>query len=87
MPKVKRVRDIALARNPEMSISKLHFAAEISMGAARRYWYGSSDGTDTEQAEPMTTVDLVVLDKVAKAIGVHWKDLIEDRRTLQAAAA
>ena len=76
MPRVKPVRGIALARDPDMSISKLHFAAEISMGAARRYWYGTRDGT--EEGEPMTVVDLPTIEKVARAVGVHWKDLVED---------
>jgi hypothetical protein len=83
MPRVKPVRDFALARDPDMSISKLHFAAEISMGAARRYWYGTRDGT--EDGEPMTVVDLPTIDKVAKAIGVHWKELVEDWLALQPA--
>lgn len=87
MPRVRGVRDIALARDPTMSISKLHFAAGISMGTARRYWYGTSDGSDKETAEPMTVVDLVVLEKIGTAIGVDWKDLLGDRRTLQLAAA
>lgn len=85
MPRVKPVRDVALTRDPEMSISKLHFAAEISMGAARRYWYGTKDGT--EEGEPMTVVDLPTIDKVAKAIGVQWKDLVEDWRARQSAQA
>ena len=85
MPRVKPVRDVALARDPDMSISKLHFAAGISMGAARRYWYGTKDGT--EEGEPMTVVDLPTIDKVARAVGVSWKDLVDDRlarRTAQA---
>jgi hypothetical protein len=77
MPRVKPIRDIALARDPDMSISKLHFAAGISMGSARRYWYGTRDGS--EDGEPMTVVDLPTINKVAKAIGVPWKELVEDR--------
>ena len=83
MPQLKPVKDVALARDPTMSISRLHFAAEISMGAARRYWYGTKDGT--EEGEPMTVLDLPTIDKVAKAIGVHWKELVEDRRARRAA--
>ncbi|NOK58224.1 MAG: hypothetical protein GFH27_549279n30 [Chloroflexi bacterium AL-W] len=78
MPRVKKIKDIALARDPEMSISKLHFAAEISMGAARRYWYGTQDGT--EEGKPMTVIDLPTIAKVAKAIGVPWRELVEDDR-------
>ena len=76
-PQVKPIKDIALARDPTMSISKLHFAAGISMGAARRYWYGTKDGN--EKGEPMVVVDLPTITKVADALGVHWKDLVEDR--------
>ena len=76
MPKVKPVRNIALAYDSQMSISKLHFAAGISMGAARRYWYGTSDGT--EDGDPMTVVDLPTIARVAAAVGVSWKDLVED---------
>lgn len=77
MVRVRPIRDIAQARNLDMSISRLHFAAEISMGAARRYWYGTKDGT--EDGEPMTVVDLPTIVKVAQALGVPWKDLVEDR--------
>ena len=85
MPRAKPVRDVALARDPEMSISKLHFAAGISMGAARRYWYGTRDGT--EEGQPMTVVDLPTIDKVAKALGVSWKELVDDRLTRRTALA
>ena len=85
MPRVKPVRDVALARDPEMSISKLHFAAGISMGAARRYWYGTRDGT--EEGQPMTVVDLPTIDKVAMAVGVSWKELVEDRLARRTALA
>jgi hypothetical protein len=85
MPRVKPIKDVALARDPTMSISKLHFAAGISMGAARRYWYGTRDGT--EDGEPMTVVDLPTIDKVAKAVGVSWKELVEDRLARRAALA
>src|SRR6266508_3175104 len=85
MPRVKPVRDVALARDPDMSISKLHFAAGISMGAARRYWYGTKDGT--EEGEPMTVVDLSTIDKVARAVGVSWKELVEDRLARRTALA
>jgi hypothetical protein len=83
MPRVKPLKDVALARDPLMSISKLHFLAGISMGAARRYWYGTRDGT--EDGEPMVVVDLPTIDKVARAIGVSWKELVEDWATLRLA--
>lgn len=76
MPKVKPVKDIALAHNTEMSISKLHFAANISMGTARRYWHGTQDGA--QNGRPMTIVDLPTIERVAKSIGVPWKELLED---------
>jgi hypothetical protein len=85
MSRVRPIRDIALARDPDMSISRLHFAAGISMGAARRYWYGTKDGT--EEGEPMTVVDLPTIAKVASAIGVPWKELVEDRLARRAAMA
>lgn len=85
MARVRPIRDIALARDPSMSISKLHFAAGISMGTARRYWYGTKDGT--EDGEAMMVVDLPTITRVAKALGMSWKDLVEDRLTLQMATA
>jgi hypothetical protein len=85
MSRVKPVKDIALARDSDMSISRLHFAAGISMGAARRYWYGTRDGT--EDGEPMTVVDLPTIVKVAKALGVSWKELVEDRLARRVAMA
>ena len=85
MTRVLPVRSYALARDADMSISKLHFAAGISMGAARRYWYGTRDGT--EEGEPMTVVDLPTIVKVAHAVGVSWKELVEDRTALRFAAA
>jgi len=84
-PRVRPIRDIALAHDPTMSISKLHFAAGISMGAARRYWYGTKDGT--EEGEPMVVVDLPTIVKVAAAIGVPWKELVEDRLARRTALA
>ncbi len=86
MARVLPIKDIALARDPTMSISKLHFAAGISMGTARRYWYGTKDGT--EDGEPMVVVDLPTIAKVAKAIGVSsWKELVEDRLARHTASA
>jgi hypothetical protein len=85
MPRVKPVRDLEKARELSMNISKLHFAAQISMGAARRYWHGTSDGT--EDGPPMTVIDLPTIVKVAKALGVPWKELVEDRLARYGATA
>ena len=84
-PRVKPIRDIALARDPTMNISRLHFAAQISMSAARRYWYGTTTGT--EEGEPIVVIDLPTITKVASALGMHWKDLVEDRLARHAATA
>lgn len=81
MARVKPVRSIA----PELSISRLQMEARISMGTARRYWYGTQDGTPS--GRPMTHVDLPTIVRVAAALKMDWRDLVEDRRGLRPAQA
>jgi hypothetical protein len=83
MPRVKPVRDAEQAFG--WSISKLQIEARVSMGTARRYWYGTQDGTPG--GPPMTLVDLNTATRVATALGVDWRDLVEDWQSLQPASA
>jgi hypothetical protein len=83
MPRLKPVRDVATARDPAANISKLQLEAKISMGAARRYWYGTRDGT--EDGEQLIEINFPILGKIAAALGVDWRDLVEDWQSLQGA--
>ena len=75
------------AKELGMNISDIAYAARISMPTARRYWYGTKDGKET--GPPLTQVDLVILRKIAKVLGVRTHDLIgeEDRLALNLAPA
>lgn len=77
MPKL-RVQQLARAYN--LNISQLQIKAAVSMGTVRRYWYGTRDGKET--GPPLTEVDLVILDKIAKALEVRIADLIEEDERL-----
>lgn len=81
MPKVRPVRSVVSP--DEWNISRLQLAAHVSMTTARRYWYGTQDGTETGEA--LRQIDLVTIAKVAAALGVSWRDLIEDWQALQVA--
>lgn len=80
-----RTRELAEAQ--DMNISQLQRRADISMGTARRYWYGTRDGR--EDGEPLEELNLPVLRAIAKALGVSVRELLgeEFRLALQAAAA
>jgi hypothetical protein len=89
MPHLKPVRDIAPQSDPPWSISRLQLEARLSMGTARRYWYGTSDGTPN--GPRVTVVDLITAERVATALGLTLGtlliELVEGRRSLQTAPA
>jgi hypothetical protein len=77
-----RVRELAEAQGH--TISSLQRQANITMSAARRYWYGSRDGTDGGPA--LTELDLRVLGSIAGVLGVGIRDVLsEDGLALLAA--
>jgi hypothetical protein len=77
-----RVRSMAEAQGH--TISSLQRQANITMSAARRYWYGSRDGTDGGPA--LTELDLRVLGSIAGVLGVGIRDVLsEDGLALLAA--
>jgi transcriptional regulator with XRE-family HTH domain len=80
-----RVRELAEAQG--MNISQLQRRADITMGTARRYWYGTRDGR--EDGEPLEELNLPVLRAIAAVLGVSARDLLgEDiRRALCLATA
>jgi hypothetical protein len=79
MPQVKPVRTL----RPDWSISRLQIEARVSMGTARRYWYGTQDGTPGGQ--PMTQIDLSTIARIAAALEVDWREIVEDWQALQVA--
>jgi hypothetical protein len=56
------------------------------MGSIRRYWYGTVGGK--AEGEPLRTVDLDVLERLAKALEVSVCDLLaeEDKENLHASS-
>lgn len=65
----------ALAEVRKLNMSQLQMDARVSMGAVRRYWYGTKDGK--EHGDALTEIDLSVLEKLAKPLGVRGLDLVE----------
>ena len=75
MPRwIFKVRTLAEAQGKNMS--QLQMDARVSMGTVRRYWYGTKDGK--EEGKPLTEIDLIVLNKLAKPLGVGSFDLVEE---------
>lgn len=69
-----RVKELAEQRGVR-NLSQFQVKAGITMGTARRYWYGTSNGR--KEGEPLRIVDLATLEKIAEALGVDPKELIE----------
>lgn len=84
MPRL-RIRE--LAEEQDLNISQLQRRADITMGTARRYWYGTKDGKAA--GPPLEELNLPVLSSIAKVLGVSVKDLLteEDWLALQLATA
>ena len=84
MPGLK-VQEIAKEQN--LNMSQLQLKVGVAMGTIRRYWYGTKDGKETGPS--LTEVDLSILQRLAKALGVRVADLIaeDDRLTLRLALA
>lgn len=84
MPQL-RIRELAEAQH--LNISQLQRKADITMGAARRYWYGTRNGRP--DGEPLEELNIPVLQSIAKVLGVKMRDLLseEDWLALQMATA
>lgn len=67
-----RVRQIATKKG--FNISRLQRKADITMMAARRYWYGTSDGS--QFGTPLHQVDIRVLRAIAGVLKVPVRELI-----------
>jgi transcriptional regulator with XRE-family HTH domain len=74
MPRL-RVREIAESQN--MNLSQLQRKADIAVRTARRYWFNTRSGNVT--GEPLEELSLEVLGRIARALEVSVKDLIDDR--------
>lgn len=75
----------AIAAKQGLNLSQLQRRADISMTTARRYWYGTRDGTP--DGERLSEINIGVLRAIAGALGVdRYQDLLEDGQTLQATA-
>jgi transcriptional regulator with XRE-family HTH domain len=66
-----RVREIAEARG--LNMSRLQRQSGVTMPSVRRYWYNTRDGKSI--GEPLREVDLVVLEAIARVLGVGVRDL------------
>jgi transcriptional regulator with XRE-family HTH domain len=65
------IQDLAKAQG--LSLSKLQRRADISMMAARRYWYATRDGK--AEGETLHELDLAVLQAIANVLGVDVLEL------------
>jgi hypothetical protein len=66
-----RVRELAQARG--LNLSQFQIAARLQTSTARRFWYGTSNGS--EHGPPLVMISLVLLDQVAAFFGVEVGDL------------
>ena len=66
-----RVREIAEAQGYNMS--QLQRQSGVTMPSIRRYWYNTRDGKAS--GEPLREVDLVVLEAIARVLGVGVREL------------
>jgi transcriptional regulator with XRE-family HTH domain len=82
MPKL-RVREVAESKS--MNLSQLQRKADIAVRTARRYWFNTRSGNVT--GEPLEELSLEVLGRIAQALEVSVKDLIDDRHTWLLAAS
>ena len=84
MPRL-RIKELAEAQN--LNISQLQRKANITMGTARRYWYGTKDGKASGPS--LEELNIPVLTAIANVLEVSIRDLLseEDWHTLQLAAA
>jgi hypothetical protein len=60
-----------------MNLSQLQRKADIAVRTARRYWFNTRSGNVT--GEPLEELSLEVLGRIARALEVSVKDLIDDR--------
>lgn len=72
-----RVREVAEAQGKNMS--QLQRESGVTMPSVRRYWYNTRDGK--AEGQQIREIDLVVLESIAKALGVKTAELIGDIRT------
>jgi hypothetical protein len=70
---LKPLRLAPIVRANGLTVSDVQRLAGISMGAARRYWYGTRDGTPN--GEHLINIDLSVIDRISKALGVRPGDI------------
>lgn len=69
-----RVQEVAESRG--MNLSQLSFKTSTSLTSVRRYWYGTKKGTRT--GEPLRSIDLDVLERIAQALEVSVLELLAD---------
>jgi transcriptional regulator with XRE-family HTH domain len=68
------VREVAEAKG--LNLSQLQIKSGIPMTSARRYWHGTVGGK--LRAEPLRSVDLDVLERLAKALEVNYCELLAE---------
>lgn len=68
-----KIREVA--ENQGLNKSQLQLKSGVTMPTIRRYWYNTRGGN--VEGEPLVELDLVVLDMLAKTLGVSDMDLIE----------
>ena len=69
-----RVREVAEQKG--LNLSQLQRKCDTPMGSVRRYWYAAVGGK--EKGKPLRSVDLDVLERLAKALEVNYCELLVD---------
>ncbi len=75
-----RIREAAEAK--EIKVTPLSYESKVSLTTMRRYWFGTKNGKIA--GERLEAIDLVVLERIANALGVKPLDLLFDEETKDA---
>jgi transcriptional regulator with XRE-family HTH domain len=64
------------AEQKGLNISSLSRQADITLSAARRYWYGTSEGAPG--GKPLRDISLDVLEKIARVLGISLLSFFQE---------
>jgi DNA-binding Xre family transcriptional regulator len=70
-----QLRVSEIAKQQSMSMSALARRADLGMTTMRRMWHGTANGNI--EGEPLENISLIVLEKLAVALGVEPCDLLK----------
>ena len=70
------IRKVIDRRGMKLSINQFMLRSGVSLNTARRYWYNAQSGVDG--GAPLQMIHFPTIQRVADALGVDWRDLLED---------